>query len=70
MAGDTLSRRLLISIQERDKQVGAFNEVNSTLHKDLRKQWQEEIMEYERDQSKPSPYLLDPKSECHGLVWK
>ncbi|KAF8216257.1 hypothetical protein K438DRAFT_1954884 [Mycena galopus ATCC 62051] len=56
--GDTLARKLVVAIAERDKQVAAFVQVNSTLHKRLRKKWQDRIDAWLADRSQPNPYCL------------
>ncbi|KAJ7626008.1 hypothetical protein FB45DRAFT_1030326 [Roridomyces roridus] len=56
--GDLLSRKLIVALAERNKQVESFKEVNSTLAKDLREKWIQQIREWQRDHSKPNPYLL------------
>ncbi|KAJ7650262.1 hypothetical protein FB45DRAFT_1076655 [Roridomyces roridus] len=56
--GDLLSRKLIIAIGERNKQVENFTEVDSTLDKDLRKGWLKQIRDWERDHSQPNPYML------------
>ncbi|KAJ7847056.1 hypothetical protein B0H13DRAFT_2362609 [Mycena leptocephala] len=52
----TLPRKLILAIDERDKQVAAFTQVDSTLKKELRKTWQIQIDEWRKDKSKPNPY--------------
>ncbi|KAF8122736.1 hypothetical protein K438DRAFT_1603507 [Mycena galopus ATCC 62051] len=54
--GDTLARKLVVAIAERDKQVAAFVQVDSTLHKRLRKKWQDRIDAWLADRSQPNPY--------------
>ncbi|KAJ6602497.1 hypothetical protein DFH09DRAFT_1301519 [Mycena vulgaris] len=54
--GDTLARKLVVAIGERDTQVAAFTDVDSTLRSELRKDWQAKIDTWIADRSKPSPY--------------
>jgi hypothetical protein len=56
--GDTLARKLIVAIAERDKQVGEFKEVDSTLRKHLRKEWQAQIDAWRADKTQPNPYSL------------
>ncbi|KAJ7650554.1 hypothetical protein FB45DRAFT_730946 [Roridomyces roridus] len=56
--GELLSRKLIVAIAERNKQVENFKEVNSSLEVELRKQWRLEIEEWQKDHSKPNPYVL------------
>ncbi|KAF8213240.1 hypothetical protein K438DRAFT_1956654 [Mycena galopus ATCC 62051] len=56
--GDTLAQKLIVAIAERDKQVAVFVQVDSTLHKRLRKKWQDRIDAWLADRSQPNPYCL------------
>lgn len=56
IAGTTLPRKLILAIDERDRQVAAFVEVDRTLRTELRKTWQGQIDEWRKDKSKPNPY--------------
>ncbi|KAJ7732482.1 hypothetical protein DFH07DRAFT_780926 [Mycena maculata] len=63
-----LSQKLILVIDERDRHVVAFQKVNATLKKELRKSWQKRIDEWEEDVTKPNPYELEGKgSKLHGL---
>ncbi|KAJ6490424.1 hypothetical protein C8R47DRAFT_977475, partial [Mycena vitilis] len=53
--GSTLPRKLIVAMDERDRQVAAFKEVDGTLKKEVRKAWQKKIT----DKSKPNPYMLE-----------
>ncbi|KAJ7458364.1 hypothetical protein B0H11DRAFT_1737877 [Mycena galericulata] len=57
--GDTLSRKLIVAIAERDKQVQNFRDVNESLSSDLRKNWQQRINTWLADRSQPNPYCLE-----------
>jgi hypothetical protein len=56
--GDTLARKLIVAIAERDKQVEGFKQVDSTLRSHLRKEWQGQIDAWLADKTKPNPYWL------------
>ncbi|KAJ6449815.1 hypothetical protein C8R47DRAFT_999092 [Mycena vitilis] len=55
---DTLQRRLIVALAERERQVDAFKEINKTIHADKRAEWQVEIDAFLQDHSKPNPYVL------------
>ncbi|KAJ6501536.1 hypothetical protein C8R47DRAFT_1211112 [Mycena vitilis] len=55
----TLPRKLIVAIDERDRQVAAFTEVDRTLKKQIRKKWQKQIDEWKADKSKPNPYEME-----------
>ncbi|KAJ7716059.1 hypothetical protein B0H16DRAFT_1667011 [Mycena metata] len=57
--GYYLQERLVISLAERVRQVTAFTEVSSTVEKELRTKWQQEINAWLADPSAPNPYVLD-----------
>ncbi|KAF7374455.1 CxC2 domain-containing protein [Mycena sanguinolenta] len=50
--------KLILAIDERDRQVNAFKQVDSTVKKVVRKEWQRKIDEWHADRSKPNPYRL------------
>jgi hypothetical protein len=54
-----LARKLVVAIAERDKQVAAFVEIDSSLHSRLQKKWQAQIDEWLADRRKPNPYCLE-----------
>ncbi|KAK6966338.1 CxC2 domain-containing protein [Favolaschia claudopus] len=57
--GEALPRKLVIAIDERDRQVAAFDEVDRTLDQSLRKEWQGMVDAWTEDKTKPNPYQLD-----------
>ncbi|KAK7022207.1 CxC2 domain-containing protein [Favolaschia claudopus] len=57
--GSTLPRKLIIAIEERDRQVASFEEVDRTLNPELRQEWQAMIDDWNADRAKPNPYELD-----------
>ncbi|KAJ7061129.1 hypothetical protein C8F01DRAFT_1083346 [Mycena amicta] len=61
--GDTLARKIVIAIAERNKQVEEFVEVDRTVEPSLRKEWVDRIETWNRDPSKPNPYEMKGK---HG----
>ncbi|KAJ7160865.1 hypothetical protein C8R46DRAFT_904981 [Mycena filopes] len=56
--GDTLARKLIVAIAERDRQVAGFAEVDGSLSGRLRKKWQAQIDDWRADRTKPNPYCL------------
>ncbi|KAJ7852029.1 hypothetical protein B0H14DRAFT_2581072 [Mycena olivaceomarginata] len=57
--GDTLARKLIVAITERDKQVAEFREVDSSINKETRLKWEQRINEWRADrENKPNPYCL------------
>ncbi|KAJ7705153.1 hypothetical protein B0H16DRAFT_1482433, partial [Mycena metata] len=56
--GTTLPRRLILAIDERDRQVAAFQEVDSTLRSEVRKEWQQKIDAWKADRTQPNPYII------------
>ncbi|KAJ6463650.1 hypothetical protein C8R47DRAFT_992586 [Mycena vitilis] len=54
----TLPRKLILAIDERDRQVAAFTEVDRTLKKEIRKKWQKQIDVWKADKTKPNPYEM------------
>ncbi|KAJ7717597.1 hypothetical protein B0H16DRAFT_1740547 [Mycena metata] len=56
--GTTLSRKLILALDERDAHVEAFRQIDSTLKGDLRKEWQQKIDDWLKDNAKPNPYEL------------
>ncbi|KAJ7797205.1 hypothetical protein B0H14DRAFT_3494018 [Mycena olivaceomarginata] len=57
--GDTLARKLIVAIAERDKQVSAFHKVDSTINDKTRSKWTRMIKEWQADmENKPNPYCL------------
>ncbi|KAJ6509365.1 hypothetical protein C8R47DRAFT_1208549 [Mycena vitilis] len=58
--GDTLARKIIVAIAERDKQVANFHEVDRTIATRIRRKWQSRIDEWLADkQNKPNPYCLE-----------
>ncbi|KAJ7708001.1 hypothetical protein B0H16DRAFT_1746369 [Mycena metata] len=56
--GTTLPCKLILAIDERNCQVAAFKEVDQTLSKNVRKEWQKKIDNWKADRTKPNPYLI------------
>ncbi|KAJ6489350.1 hypothetical protein C8R47DRAFT_1071693 [Mycena vitilis] len=55
---DTLQRRLIVALAERERQVDAFKEINKTIHSDKRSEWQTKIDLWLKDKKNPNPYVL------------
>ncbi|KAJ7470051.1 hypothetical protein B0H11DRAFT_1730903 [Mycena galericulata] len=60
--GDTLARKLIVAIAERDKQVQNFRDVDETLSSDLRRDWNARIKAWLADKSQPNPYCHEGKN--------
>ncbi|KAJ7893230.1 hypothetical protein B0H13DRAFT_1625288 [Mycena leptocephala] len=54
--GDTLARKLIVAIAERDRQVEEFKEVDRSVAKDIRAKWKGRITAWLADKSAPNPY--------------
>ncbi|KAJ7040223.1 hypothetical protein C8F04DRAFT_948763 [Mycena alexandri] len=61
--GTTLPRKLILAIEERNRQVAAFTQVDATLKKELRKTWQKQVDDWVEDRTKPNPYTLAAGAE-------
>ncbi|KAJ6462537.1 hypothetical protein C8R45DRAFT_1064445 [Mycena sanguinolenta] len=61
--GDSLKRKLVVAIAERDWQVAAFKLVSRTVEKDVKQGWRKMITDWEEDQTKPNPYAL-ARNDC------
>ncbi|KAF7309062.1 CxC2 domain-containing protein [Mycena kentingensis (nom. inval.)] len=56
--GDTLGRKLVIAVAEVAKQQREFIEIDSGLEPDLRREWYQKIADWEKDATKPNPYVM------------
>ncbi|KAF7309126.1 CxC2 domain-containing protein [Mycena kentingensis (nom. inval.)] len=56
--GTTLPRKLVIAVAERDKQIAEFVEIDSSLDASVRRDWQRQVHEWERDKTNPNPYVV------------
>ncbi|KAK6967159.1 hypothetical protein R3P38DRAFT_3244632 [Favolaschia claudopus] len=54
--GTTLPRKLVVAIDERERQVAGFEQVDETLDQDTRKEWQAIIDCWQRDRTLKNPY--------------
>ncbi|KAJ7694247.1 hypothetical protein B0H17DRAFT_1159285 [Mycena rosella] len=61
--GTALPRKLILAIKERDRQVAAFTQVDTTLSMKLRETWQKKIDEWLEDRTKPNPYEAEVGKE-------
>ncbi|KAJ7049774.1 hypothetical protein C8F01DRAFT_1264802 [Mycena amicta] len=66
--GDTLARKLIIAIAERDTQIREFELVDKSLDNKLRAEWERRIAVWDEDPSQPNPYLLDSKDGPSGAA--
>ncbi|KAF7312905.1 CxC2 domain-containing protein [Mycena kentingensis (nom. inval.)] len=56
--GNLLQRRLVLALNERRRQIDAFEAVSEGLHSDTIKQWKRALREWEQDHTKPNPFRL------------
>ncbi|KAJ7051050.1 hypothetical protein C8F01DRAFT_1263316 [Mycena amicta] len=56
--GETLSRKLIVAISERDKQTHQFEEMDESLNRETRAQWMTEFERWETDRTSPNPFLM------------
>ncbi|KAJ7060044.1 hypothetical protein C8F01DRAFT_1254159 [Mycena amicta] len=56
--GDTLGRKLIIAVAERDKQIKEFVTIDRGLEPDLRREWKQMITDWLADPSKRNPYVM------------
>jgi hypothetical protein len=61
--GQTLIRKLLIAIDERQHQIDCFKEINAGLTTETRIDWESRVRAWDDDKSKPNPFLLDKTGE-------
>ncbi|KAK7045173.1 CxC2 domain-containing protein [Favolaschia claudopus] len=61
--GESLQRKLIVAIAERDRQVAAFKDVSKTVEKEVRADWRKRIKEWEADGTKPNPFTLS-RHDC------
>ncbi|KAJ7722085.1 hypothetical protein B0H16DRAFT_1737899 [Mycena metata] len=59
--GDALQRKLIVAIAERARQVAEFRVVSSAVSQEVRREWKQQIADWEEDPSKPNPYTLNRK---------
>ncbi|KAJ7141828.1 hypothetical protein C8R43DRAFT_1131140 [Mycena crocata] len=57
--GTSLPLKLVVAMEERDRQVSGFTEVDAGLSEQTRAKWQKKITTWQADRSKPNPYELD-----------
>ncbi|KAJ6451562.1 hypothetical protein C8R45DRAFT_1057108 [Mycena sanguinolenta] len=72
--GDALHRKLAVAHAEQERQVKAFKLVSETVEKDLRRQWQTQIDEWQKDSTKLNPYACfngpSEAQECEAASGK
>ncbi|KAK6967162.1 CxC2 domain-containing protein [Favolaschia claudopus] len=54
--GSTLPRKLVVAIDERDRQIASFRQVDESLEDEVRKEWQEIIDNWQKDRTMKNPY--------------
>ncbi|KAJ7926723.1 hypothetical protein B0H13DRAFT_2313220 [Mycena leptocephala] len=61
--GESLQRKLVVAIAERDKQIAAFKEVNKTVSREVRSTWEEKIEAWVKDDTGTvmNPFVLERK---------
>ncbi|KAJ7059185.1 hypothetical protein C8F01DRAFT_1059219 [Mycena amicta] len=59
--GDTLARKLVIALAERDRQRAEFAEVDASVKPAIRIDWQRRIDQWNANPSLPNPYMMDGK---------
>ncbi|KAF7305726.1 CxC2 domain-containing protein [Mycena chlorophos] len=59
--GDTLARKMIIAIKERDRQCAGVDEVDSASRHPLRADWKRRVDVWNADKTQTLPYLLDGK---------
>ncbi|KAJ7751019.1 hypothetical protein B0H14DRAFT_2541294 [Mycena olivaceomarginata] len=57
----TLKRKLVVALAERQTQVQAFAAVNDGINKDVLKHWKKMIRDWLQDNTMPNPYVLQRK---------
>ncbi|KAJ7212313.1 hypothetical protein GGX14DRAFT_564781 [Mycena pura] len=58
--GDALARKIIVAVNESQKQTAEFNELNESITSGLRRKWQGKIDAWEADPATaPNPYLVE-----------
>lgn len=57
-------RKLLVAIEERQKQVAAFLDVCKSVDRDTARQYIAEVEAWEKDNSLPNPYHVPRTGKC------
>ncbi|KAK7022084.1 CxC2 domain-containing protein [Favolaschia claudopus] len=55
--GSALPHKLVVAIEERDRQIAGFDQVDASLEENLRGEWQAMVDEWIKDREKPNPYV-------------
>ncbi|KAJ7056486.1 hypothetical protein C8F01DRAFT_1087302 [Mycena amicta] len=66
--GDTLARKLVMAVAERDKQIREFVEIDRGLEPGLRREWQKGVDDWVADCTKPNPYVMAGGKDSELLV--
>jgi hypothetical protein len=59
-------RKLLVATDEQTHQIACFKDINAGLDNATRVDWESRVQGWERDRSKPNPYLLDKTGLSHS----
>ncbi|KAJ7049316.1 hypothetical protein C8F01DRAFT_1002463 [Mycena amicta] len=59
--GDTLARKLIIALAERDRQTAEFTQADISISPGNRIEWQRRIDRWNVDQAAPNPYMMEGK---------
>ncbi|KAK7053871.1 CxC2 domain-containing protein [Favolaschia claudopus] len=66
--GMTLPRKLVVAIDERDRQVAGFQQVDETLEEETREEWQSVIDCWQRDRTSKNPYAPAEESKEYSAA--
>ncbi|KAJ7333272.1 hypothetical protein DFH08DRAFT_939910 [Mycena albidolilacea] len=64
--GTALRRKLIVALEEHETQIHAFEIVNETVDREVKKQWKGMIRTWMKDSSAPNPYTLHRKGKSAG----
>ncbi|KAJ7741465.1 hypothetical protein DFH07DRAFT_870169 [Mycena maculata] len=59
--GETLQRKLIVAIAERERQVTGFKQISATVKSEVRGEWKKMIAAWLADPSAPNPYTVTRK---------
>ncbi|KAK7052398.1 CxC2 domain-containing protein [Favolaschia claudopus] len=57
LTGTSLPHKLVVAIEERDRQIAGFEQVDGSLDEDLRSEWQAMVDAWVADRDQPNPYV-------------
>ncbi|KAK7017442.1 CxC2 domain-containing protein [Favolaschia claudopus] len=64
--GTALPHKLVVAIEERDRQIAGFQQVDGSLDDDLRSEWQAMVDAWVADRDQPNPYR---KTSTTNTIW-